>query len=85
MKNISIITCCFCNKEINVTESHSARPIVTLNGDRCCVECNANIVCPTRISVWKEQDALRKKMLTCSNEIIKLNEALINISKGLQD
>lgn len=42
------IRCCFCGKEIDFLNSHDPRPIISQYGSRCCLECNNNIVCPTR-------------------------------------
>ena len=46
------ITCCFCGRPIKYKESHDPRPIVSKYGLRCCLQCNNNIVCPTRLKVW---------------------------------
>jgi len=46
------ISCCFCGREIDFLNSHDPRPIVSKYGCRCCLECNNNIVCPTREEVW---------------------------------
>lgn len=78
-----IIKCCFCGKEIDFRESHNARPIVTANGDRCCIDCNSNIVIPTRIAVWANEDDLKKKLLDYSEQISKITKTLLNISKGM--
>lgn len=47
------LRCCFCGTEIE-GYGNDPRPIKTARGDRCCDECNALIVVPTRIAVWKE-------------------------------
>ena len=53
------ISCCFCGKEIDFLNSHDPRPIVSKYGCRCCLECNNNIVCPTREEVWSWEPKAR--------------------------
>lgn len=45
---LGMIRCCFCGKEIKERDGNDPRPIISLNGDSCCNECNKNIVIPTR-------------------------------------
>ena len=44
--------CCFCGKIYN-HYGNDVRPIVTATGDRCCDDCNINIVIPNRLKFWK--------------------------------
>lgn len=82
---ISKINCCFCKKEIDITSSHNTRPVVTLNGDRCCEQCNLEIVIPSRLEIWKTEDLLRsnchEKAKTCKD----IAEQLIKIYKDLME
>ena len=43
--------CCFCGKSYD-NWGNDIRPLVTGKGDRCCNECNINIVIPNRIKFW---------------------------------
>ena len=82
---ITKINCCFCKKEINVQDSHNASPIDTVNGNRCCEQCNMEIVIPTRLSVWKTEDILRN---TCQDKARKckdIAEQLLKIYKDLSE
>lgn len=47
------IKCCLCLKEITFKDSHDIRPIISNYGERCCKECNENIVIPTRQKIWE--------------------------------
>ena len=51
--------CCLCGKEITMIESHNPAPVVSNSGDRCCADCNENVVAPTRMSVWSTESELR--------------------------
>ena len=67
------IKCCFCGKEIEMKQSHDPRPIVSNNGDRCCEHCNANIVVPTRIQIWKSDNSLKIEELTAIDKLRQAN------------
>lgn len=56
------MNCCFCGKKIDEKFSHDSRPIVSTNGTRCCSECNANIVIPTRLKVWTSENECQAKI-----------------------
>jgi len=43
--------CCICKKEID-DDGHDPRPIVSKRGNRCCDDCNKDVVVPTRKEVW---------------------------------
>lgn len=74
------VKCCFCGKEMPFMQSHDARPIKTnFNnplGDRCCTNCNSDIVIPTRLFVWGTEDVLRNKLLTFKIKLLEYDQAL---------
>lgn len=70
---MEMINCCFCGKEIEMKQSHDPRPIVSNNGDRCCEHCNANIVVPTRIQIWKSDNSLKIEELTAIDKLRQAN------------
>lgn len=43
--------CCFCGKQFN-NYGNDIRPLVSRRGDRCCNDCNAEIVIPNRLKFW---------------------------------
>ena len=53
-----MIKCALCGKQIDSKHSHDIRPIKTKNGNKCCEECNFNIVIPTRLAIWPIEDKL---------------------------
>lgn len=52
------IECSLCGEPILYSKSHDIRPIVSNNGNRCCNECNVNIVIPTRKVIWTSYEAI---------------------------
>lgn len=78
------VKCCFCGKEILFMQSHDARPIKTnfnnLLGDRCCWDCNSNIVIPTRLFVWGTEDVLRLELQSLKDKLMEYDIALSNQS-----
>ena len=85
MADISKINCCFCKKEILVIDSHSTRPIDTMNGNRCCEQCNIEIVIPTRLVVWKTEDTLRVACQEKAKACKDISEQLLKIYKDLSE
>lgn len=67
------IKCCLCGKEIAEKYSHDPRPIISNNGNRCCAECNNNIVIPTRLQIWKSDDSFELDILKTTDEIRQAN------------
>lgn len=43
--------CCFCGKSYT-NYGNDIRPLVNTKGDRCCDECNMEIVIPNRLKFW---------------------------------
>lgn len=82
---ITKINCCFCKKEIDVKDSHNTRPVVTLNGDRCCEQCNLEIVIPSRLEIWKNEDSLRLVCNEKAKSCKEIAEQLIKIYKDLTE
>lgn len=47
--------CCFCHKEIE-GYGNDPRPLVSNYGERCCDDCNANIIIPNRLKFWSAEN-----------------------------
>lgn len=43
--------CCFCGKQF-INYGNDIRPLVTSRGNRCCDDCNVNIVIPNKLKFW---------------------------------
>lgn len=52
--NEKFIKCCFCNKEITMSESKDIFPIKSNKGNYCCKQCEINIVIPTQIKLRRQ-------------------------------
>ena len=57
--------CCFCGKKY-VWYGHNPRPVTDNDEDRCCAQCNDNIVVPARITELQEH--IRKTKETNHNQ-----------------
>lgn len=53
------IACCFCGKTIDAKSGNNAYPLrpesyFGSEENRCCDQCNAELVIPTRVYIWKD-------------------------------
>lgn len=47
--------CCLCGRQFN-GEGNNPAPLVHHDGDVCCDECNANVVVPLRLLLFRLED-----------------------------
>ena len=77
--------CCFCKREIDEKSSHDIRPLVSADGNRCCSDCNQNIVIANRLKFWMNSlygygviDLNTNKLYSTNNELAtNINNTLI--------
>lgn len=69
-KDKNTIICCFCGKRINKGDSHDIRPLVSNHGDRCCFDCNQDIVNPNRQKFWFSTEIVYVNVITVGNKYL---------------
>ena len=77
--------CCFCKREIDEKSSHDIRPLVSTDGNRCCSDCNQNIVIANRLKFWMNSlygygvmDLNTNKLYSTNNELAtNINNTLV--------
>jgi hypothetical protein len=55
--------CCLCKKQCECKYGNNPDPVVTIDGARCCDECNMGMVLPARIGMVREVREIETKIM----------------------
>lgn len=76
-----MIKCALCGKQIERRQSHDIRPLKSSLGNRCCEECNSNVVIPSRIAIWPIEDKLTLLRDWLDTQMV-WTDCMVSIPKG---